>query len=72
MSCFFRTPLMGAANRGRKEVCEFLLRKGAERNLTDIRGMNIRHGISQNYHYLRSSYYFRTTINKFFLQRSRN
>lgn len=29
---------MGAANRGRKEVCELLLKKGANRDLTDVRG----------------------------------
>ena len=38
-TCFiFRTPLMGAANQGRKEVCEMLLKKGANRDLTDIEG----------------------------------
>jgi ankyrin repeat protein len=29
---------MGAANQGRKEVCEMLLKKGANRDLTDIEG----------------------------------
>lgn len=29
---------MGAAYRGRKEVCEMLLKKGANRDLTDIKG----------------------------------
>jgi len=29
---------MGAASQGRKEVCEMLLKKGANRDLTDIKG----------------------------------
>lgn len=34
-----RTPLMAAAKKGRTDVCEWLLKKGADRNFTDVQGI---------------------------------
>lgn len=36
---FSRTPLMAAAKKGRTDVCEWLLKKGADRNFTDVQGI---------------------------------
>lgn len=36
---FYRTPLMAAAKKGRTDVCEWLLKKGADRNFTDVQGI---------------------------------
>lgn len=36
---FSRTPLMAAAKKGRTDVCEWLLKKGADRNFSDVQGI---------------------------------
>jgi len=37
--CPFRTPLMAAAKKGRTDVCDLLLKKGADQSLLDVTGI---------------------------------
>lgn len=39
--CLFRTPLMAAAKKGSEEICEFLLKKGADPKFLDKNGKSV-------------------------------